>query len=106
VEYVTTSISSISLQGQIQLAAETDVLLGAFIGPLVPRLDELLLASNPQYHHVRNLAHGYALLEVDRDREIRVSFVQVAGVSTREYIGVVDRTSFRTPAGSSRIEPI
>ena len=105
VEYVTASISAISLQEQIELAVQLDPLLQlAGVGQLVPQLDSVLYDSNPHYRYVKNLTYGLAVVDVDRDSEIRVSFVHVPDVRSAEMSAPVERLQFRTPAGTSEVQ--
>jgi alkaline phosphatase D len=107
VEYVTAGISS----SPVQEIAETQVkgldpdgTLG--LAPLVPQFDQVLRDSNTHYKYNKSFAHGISIMEVEGDKEIRVTFLDIQDVKTETWDGKVEKTGFRTVSGSNRIEKI
>jgi alkaline phosphatase D len=104
VEYIFSSMSSITVQEQTELVVESEPILDALgLGDLVQRFDEVLLKSNPHFKVSRSKDNGYGIVEVDRDKEIKVQFVIVNDVLEPEFPGEVKRIRMRTSAGSKRI---
>jgi alkaline phosphatase D len=107
VEYIGPSISSLSLKEQLTLAVETDPLLSLLgLQPQVEQVDDIFLDGNPHFHYANSRSYGYAIAEVDRDQELRVTMVHLQDVLSPESTEPIERVRFRTPAGTSRIDPI
>lgn len=107
VEYVTAGISS----SPVREIAETQVNGldpdGSFgLKPIVPQFDQVLLDSNNHYKYNKSFAHGVSVMEVDGDKEVRVTFLDIQDVTTETWDGKVEKTGFRTTSGSNRIEKI
>ncbi|MEZ4221364.1 MAG: alkaline phosphatase D family protein [Polyangiaceae bacterium] len=107
VEYVTAGISS----SPVQEIAETQVNGldpdGNFgLKPLIPQFDKVLNDSNKHYKYNKSFAHGVAVMEIDGDKEVRVTFLDIQDVQAKTWDGKVTKTGFRTPSGSNRIETI
>ena len=105
VEYMGPSISSVSLQEQLALAVGVDPLLNLLgLGSLVDRADAIFRDGNPHFRYVKTRTYGYTIVEVDRDREVRVDMVHVPDVLSPGGVEPVERVRFRTVAGTNRIE--
>jgi alkaline phosphatase D len=105
VEYVVSSISAPTLQEQLEAALEVaSILAAAGLDSIVSRSDQVLLASNPHMVHSDSATHGYALVEVDLDQELRVELVTFADVTSAARPPVTARHRFRTPSGTPTIE--
>jgi len=105
VEYVVGGLSSTSIQEITQRvidASPTFTALG--LGTLVPKMDALLVEAGPHYRLARTKANGIGVVDVDGAKELRVTYLLVAGVTTPTFDGKVERVALRTPAGVSRIE--
>lgn len=104
VEYTVPGISSISLYEQVAQGAHGHPLLARTgLADLVPRLDEVLRASNPHLHHVRSDAFGFGIVEAD-GREVRVELTRLERVTDPRGPGAITRTVLRTPRGRSEIQ--
>jgi alkaline phosphatase D len=104
VEYIFSSASSITVQEQTQLVVDTDKVLSALgISDLIRKFDKVLEASNPHFKVLRSKRNGYGVVEVDRDKELRVEFVVVGDVTKKAFGGEVERIRMRTPSGTSKI---
>jgi alkaline phosphatase D len=104
VEYVTSGISSSPVQQIAQSAVDANPDFSA-LGALVPVFDDVLALASLEYKHRASNVNGISIVEVDADREIRVHFLEVADVFSAEP-GPVTKKSFRTRAGTNRVEPI
>jgi alkaline phosphatase D len=105
VEYMGPSISSISLKEQLALAVGSDPLLNLLgLGALVDQADAIFRNGNPHFRYVQTQAYGYMIVDVDRDREVRVDMVHVPDVLSPEAVDPVERVRFRTVAGTNRVE--
>ena len=105
VEYMGPSISSVSLKEQLALAVTSEPILGLLgLGGLVDRADEVFLDGNPHFRYVKTRTYGYAIVEVNRDREVDVDMVHVPDVFSPGVVTPVERIRFRTAAGTNRIE--
>lgn len=105
VEYVTAGISSSPAQ---EITAGAVLALdpsGAYgLKDLVPKFDEVLTGASPHYKYAKSLIHGVSIVEVDGDKEIRVTFVQIADVKSKTWDGTATRVKFRTASGSNKVE--
>jgi len=104
VEYVTAGISSSPVQEIAQGVVESSPLLEA-LTDLVPQFDTILQATSPEYIYAKSLIHGVSIVEVEAG-EMRVHFLQIADVKTKEWDGSVEKVSFRTVSGTSRVESL
>jgi alkaline phosphatase D len=104
VEYVTAGISSSPVQEISQGVVDSNPAFAA-LAPLVPMFDQILTATSPEYKYAKSLSHGISIVEVQGAAELRVTFLQIADVKS-EAAGPVERRSFRTVAGSSRVETL
>jgi alkaline phosphatase D len=105
VEYVCAGISS----SPVQEITETQVLKldadGSYgLKELVPQFDSLIAAACPHTKYGRSFAHGLAIMDVDGDKEVRVTFLDLQDVKSKDWDGKFDRTTFRTTSGSNLIE--
>ncbi|HMR77463.1 MAG TPA: hypothetical protein PKD61_20285, partial [Polyangiaceae bacterium] len=66
----------------------------------------VLLDSNNHYKYNKSFTHGVSVMEVDGDKEVRVTFLDIQDVTTETWDGKVEKTGFRTTSGSNRIEKI
>jgi alkaline phosphatase D len=106
VEYVTAGISSSPVQEITAVAVKGLDPTNLFgLADLVPQFDDILLSSAPHYKYAASTVHGVAVVEVDRAAELRVHFLQVSDVKSATWDGSFERVSFRTLAGSNRVEP-
>jgi alkaline phosphatase D len=106
VEYVVSSISAPSLQEQLDAAVRISPLLRATrLGQLVPRSDEVLMASNPHLLYSNSRTYGFGIVEVDAT-ELRVEFVMLTDVLSRERPDAVERVRFRTALNSAAVEEV
>jgi alkaline phosphatase D len=107
VEYVVSSISAPHLQAQLEVAVQVSPLLSAVgLEPIVARSDEIILASNPGIRYANSAAHGYALVDVDRDQAVRVEMVTYPDAIDPARPTNVTRVTFRTAMGSRTIERV
>jgi alkaline phosphatase D len=107
VEYVVAGIASQSLQEIVQKVVETnDLLKGLGLAPLVPELDQRFQKAGPHYKYAKSLANGIGVAEVEGQKEMRVTFLLVGDVTKPDFSGKIERVSFRTPAGTSRIDAL
>ena len=98
-------ISSITLYDQLDHFANSDpVLSGLGIGTFVPLFDHVLIKSSPHFAYSRADAYGLAIVDVNRDEEVRVEYLFVEDVTDPQWNQIVERARFRVVAGSSRIE--
>ena len=74
------------------------------LGDLVPQFDTILTSTSPHYKYAKSLSHGIAIMEVDGDKEVRVTFVQIADVKSPTWDGTAERVKFRTASGSNTVE--
>ncbi len=104
VEYTTAGISSSPAQEITQGVVDSN---GAFmlLAELVPRFDEILLASSPEYRFANSLGHGIAIATVT-EGAFDVTYLQIADVKEEEWDGEVERVSFRTEAGTASVEEV
>ncbi len=105
VEYVTAGISSSPVQ---QIAATVVEGNPAFadLAALVPQFDEILQATSGEYKYANSNTHGVAIVDIDAAAEFKVTFLQIADVKTEDWDGKVTRKSFRTVAGSNKVEAL
>ena len=107
VEYLVPGISAVALQEQLEIALKTDPILGALgLAPVVRRADEVVRAANPHLKYAKNKIYGVATVDVDRDREVRVTFLHLTSVQSAERPGAIERVAFRTRLGTNAVEPI
>lgn len=106
-EYVCAGISSSPVQEITQSTVDSNPTLSALgLGALVPQFDTILQQASPQYRYAKSLAHGIAIMDVQRASAVEVEFLQIAAVRTPEWDGSLERVRFRTPAGSNRVERV
>ncbi|NUP07938.1 MAG: alkaline phosphatase [Polyangiaceae bacterium] len=105
VEYVTAGISSSPVQEITQGVVDSSAGF-APLAPLVPQFDQILTATSPEYKYASSNMHGVSIIEVDGASEIRVTFLQVADVKTKDFDGNVSKKSFRTVAGQNKVEAL
>ena len=108
VEYVCAGISSSPFQEIVAtqaLGLDPD---GAFglkeLAEDPQKFDAALATANPHYKHIDSFAHGIAIVDVNTDKDIQVTFMKVADVKTKAFDGTVTRTRYKTTAGSNTIE--
>ena len=109
VEYVCAGISSLSVEGITGATVATNPLLVSLgLLDLVPILADILRETNAPYlHHADTLANGIAIMDVRGDQDIEVTFLRVSDVLDDNFDNqVIERSRFRTPSGSNRIETI
>ncbi len=107
VEYVTAGISSSPVKEIAERQVNGLDPDGTFgLKPIVPQFDKVLNDSNQHYKYNKSFAHGVSIMEVDGDNEIRVTFLDIQDVQSETWDGKVEKTGFRTPSGSNRIEKI
>jgi alkaline phosphatase D len=107
VEYLVPGISAVALQEQLEIALTVDPILGALgLAPVVRRADNVVRAGNPHLQYARNKIYGVATVDVDRDQEVRVTFLQLLDVQSAERPATIERVSFRTRLGINTAEPI
>lgn len=105
VEYVTAGISSSSTQEIIgTTVAGSPTLTSLGLAALVPKTNEVLLATNPHLKHSDATANGISVATVSATA-FDVMFLNVADVRKDDY-AVTGRTSFRTTSGTNRIEKV
>ena len=105
VEYVTAGISSSPAQEITENTVNSsDALKNFGLGDLVPQFDTILTSTSPHYKYAKSLSHGIAIMEVDGDKEVRVTFVQIADVKSPTWDGTAERVKFRTASGSNTVE--
>ena len=63
-------------------------------------------AANPHRKYAKNKIYGVATVDVDRDREVRVTFPHLTSVQSAERPGAIERVAFRTRLGTNAVEPI
>jgi alkaline phosphatase D len=110
VEYVTAGISSSPFQeivaGQV-LNLDPDGNYG--LKPLatdVAKFEQVLQTASPHYKHTDSFSHGIAIMDVNTDQDIQVTFLRVADVKTKAFDGKVTRTRFKTASGTSTVEKL
>ena len=82
----------------------TPTLSALGLGELVPLFDELLVEASPHYVYAESLAHGIAVVNVERGRAIQVDFLHIADVFEPEWDGDLARVRFRVQSGDARIQ--
>ncbi len=104
VEYVTAGISSSPVQEIAQGVVDSS---GAFepLSDLVPQFDTILTATSPEYIYANSNIHGVAFVEVSA-AELAVTFFEIADVKQEDWDGSVQKRSFRTVAGTNRVEAL
>lgn len=102
VEYVTAGISSSPAQEITQGVVDSNPAFATLAG-LVPMFDPILTATSPEYKYANSLSHGLAIVDVDGDTELRVTFLQIADVKKAEWDGSLTRKSFKTVSGSNTV---
>ncbi len=104
VEFATSAISAPTIDVQLtDVIEQSPILEGLGLGALVPEFDANLLATNPHIRHAESRRNGLTIIDVSAG-EVRATFVEVDDV-TRPIGGVRREVSFRTRAGSRRVEP-
>lgn len=104
VEFAAPAISAATIEEQLEVVVASNPFLEAFgLGALVPEFDANALATNPHLVHSQSTRNGLAIVDVT-PAEVRVTFVEVDD-ATIETGGVAREVSFRTRAGTRRIEP-
>jgi alkaline phosphatase D len=104
VEFATSAISAPTIDVQLtDVIEQSPILQGLGLGALVPEFDANLLATNPHIRHAESRRNGLTIIDVSAG-ELRATFVEVDEV-TRPTGGVRREVSFRTRAGSRRVEP-
>ncbi len=108
VEYVCAGISSSPFQEIVAtqvLGLDADGKFGLKeLAEDVTKFDAAVTTANPHYKHVDSFAHGIALVDVNADQDIQVTFLKVADVKTKAFDGKVTKTVFKTVAGSNKVE--
>jgi alkaline phosphatase D len=104
VEYVTAGISSSPAQEITQGTVDSNPAFSTLAG-LVPMFDQILTDTSPEYKYASSLGHGVAIVDVDGDVELRVTFLQIADVKSATWDGSVGRVSFKTVSGTSAVVP-
>ncbi len=104
VEYVTAGISSSPVQEISQNVVDSNPAFAA-LSPLVPMFDQVMLGTSPEYKYGKSQSHGVAIVDVNGDTDIVVTFLQIADVKSPTP-GGVERKSFRTPSGSSTVQEL
>lgn len=104
VEYVTAGISSSPAQEITQGTVDSNPAFSTLAG-LVPMFDQILTDTSPEYRYANSLGHGVAIVDVDGDVELRVTFLQIADVKSATWDGSVGRVSFKTVSGTSAVVP-
>jgi phosphodiesterase/alkaline phosphatase D-like protein len=104
VEYVTAGISSSPAQ---EITAGVVASNAAFtaLADLVPQFDPILTETSLEYRYANSLGHGVSIAEID-GAEVRVTFLEIADVKTPTWDGSLTRKTFRTRAGSARVEEV
>ncbi len=103
VEYAVSAVSAPTIDVQLKaVVLSDDVLKSLGLGALVPKFDENLLATNPFIRHAESRRNGIALVEAT-SAELRVTFLESDDV-TKTDGGVAREVTFRTVAGSRRVE--
>jgi alkaline phosphatase D len=104
VEYVVSAVSAPTIEVQLtDIVAQTPILEAFGLGDLIPEFDSHLLATNPHLVHAESRRNGLAIIDVG-PAELRATFVEVGDPTKREG-GVTREISYRTRAGSRRVEP-
>ncbi len=104
VEYVTAGISSSPAQEITENTVNSDALKDLGLGDLVPQFDSILTNTSPHYKYAKSFSHGIAIMEVDGDTEVRVTFVDIQDVKSETWDGAPERVKFRTASGSNKVE--
>jgi hypothetical protein len=100
-------ISAVALQEQLEIALTVDPILGALgLAPVVRRADTVVRAGNPHLQYAKNKIYGVATVDVDRDQEVRVTFLQLGDTFSAERPASIERVSFRTRLGVNAVEPV
>lgn len=103
VEYVTAGISSSPVQEITQNVVDNNQALQDYgLADLVPQFDQILQSSNPHYKYAKSFAHGISVIDVSA-AEIKVTFLNIPDVKTKDWDGSVERASFVTTSGSNRV---
>ena len=107
VEYVCAGISSSPAQ-EITAGVVTDLdPTGAYgLKDLVPQFDAVMSAASPHYKYTNSMIHGVALIDVDADKEVRVTFVEIADVKSKTWDEKPTRVKFKTTSGSNKVEKL
>ncbi|MCC6663317.1 MAG: alkaline phosphatase D family protein [Polyangiaceae bacterium] len=108
VEYVCAGISSSPFQEIVAnqvLALDADGKFGLKeLAQDVTKFDAALTTANPHYKHIDSFAHGIAIVDVNADKDIQVTFMKVADVKSKAFDGKVTKTVYKTTAGSNKVE--
>jgi alkaline phosphatase D len=106
VEYVCAGISSAPVQEITEsVVAQLDASGSFGLKDLVPQFDQVISAASPAYKYTKSSTHGIAVVDVDSDKEIRVTFVQIADVKSKSWDGKATRVKLKTVSGSNTVEP-
>ncbi|MBL8742553.1 MAG: alkaline phosphatase D family protein, partial [Myxococcales bacterium] len=105
VEYVTAGISSSPVQEIAQGVVDGNPAF-AELAALVPQFDEILTSTSLEYKYANSNIHGAAIVDIDADSEFKVTFLQIKDVKTPDWNGEVTKKSFRTVAGSNKVEAL
>lgn len=105
VEYVTAGISSSPAQEITQGTVDSNPAFSS-LASLVPMFDQILRATSPEYKFANSLGHGIAIVEVDADVELRVTFLAIPDVKKPDWDGSLTRTSFKTVSGSNTVTAV
>ncbi|MSP25048.1 MAG: alkaline phosphatase [Myxococcales bacterium] len=108
VEYVVAGIASKSFEEIVESVISGDEVLSSLgLLALVPQLDTLFQDAGAHYRYAKSRANGVALVEVDGDKEIKVSFLELkSDLLDPKGSGELARTEFRTANGANTIEPV
>jgi len=107
VEFVVAGISSSSLKQISQNVVANNSTLNMFgLEPYVDEVDSFLADANAHYRHLNSDGNGIAIVDVDGDTEVRVSFFEVEGITSTDYPGVSKRVDLRCVAGSNTVEVV
>ena len=101
-ELTVTGISSLSLQEQLVVAAQTEpLLMTAGLEEVLPLFDANLLESGPHYAYANSSAYGYAVIDLD-DERLQIRFVELERVTEPEHPGVRRDHTWVLPRGQTR----
>lgn len=104
VEFVVAGITSTSLQEEIEVTVDGSPTLKALgLDALVPIADQIIHSTNPHNVYAKSLANGLALVDVQRDRAVGVTYLVVDGVTDPKWDGKIERVFFKVQAGVPRI---
>jgi alkaline phosphatase D len=103
VEYVTAGISSQAIAPAAESVLSGDTFKSLGLLELVPMWDTLLQQASPHYRYANSFVNGIAVCDLSTEK-LDVTFLIVKDVTTPDFDGTVDRASFRTMAGSNKVE--